>query len=143
MNFTLSSFDRTQNFADTAFFNNGLYNLDGKGKYPEGGEGIFEITGKPEDMGRFRPPSLRNIALTAPYMHDGSINSLDAVIRHYMAGGRNSSASGDGRANPYKSGFVRPFELTEQNIADLREFLASLTDESFINNPRFANPWEE
>lgn len=146
MNFTQSSFDRTQSFADTAFFNNGLYNLDGKGKYPSGGEGIFEITGKPEDMGRFRPPTLRNIALTAPYMHDGSIANLEAVIRHYMAGGRIISAgtqAGDGRSNPYKSAFVRPFDLTEQNIADLREFLESLTDESFINNPRFANPWEE
>lgn len=146
MNFTLSSFDRSQSFADTEFFNNGLYNLDGKGKYPSGGEGIFEITGKPEDMGRFRPPTLRNIALTAPYMHDGSIESLDAVIRHYMSGGRNISSgvnAGDGRANPYKSGFVRPFELSEQEIADLREFLESLTDDSFINNPRFANPWAE
>ncbi len=146
INFTQSSVDRTQSFADVTFFNNGLYNLDGKGKYPEGGQGIYEITGKAADMGRFRPPTLRNIALTAPYMHDGSIDTLDDVIRHYMAGGRNiisGEHAGDGRTNPYKSGFVRSFELTAQEFADLREFLDTLTDESFINNPRFANPWGE
>lgn len=145
LNFTQSSFDRTQLFAEMVFFNNGLYNLDGRGRYPEGGEGIYEITGKPEDMGRFRPPTLRNIALTAPYMHDGSIATLEEVVRHYAAGGRNITTgpnAGDGRLNPNKSSFVRPFDLTEQELQDMVAFLESLTDDDFVTNPRFANPWE-
>lgn len=144
MNFTQSSYDRTQTFANTVFFNNGLYNIDGKGGYPEGGQGIYEITAKPEDMGRFRPPTLRNIALTAPYMHDGSIATLEDVVRHYNAGGRDITSgpnAGDGRLNPNKSSFVRPIGLTEQEIQDLITFLESLTDEDFITNPRFSNPW--
>lgn len=145
MNFTQSSYDRTQSFADTVFFNNGLYNIDGKGGYPEGGQGIYEITGKAADMGRFRPPTLRNIALTAPYMHDGSLKTLEDVVRHYNAGGRNITAganAGDGRLNPNKSSFVRPIGMTEQEIQDLVAFLESLTDQDFITNPRFANPWK-
>lgn len=145
LNFSQSTYDRTQSYADVVFFNNGLYNIDGKGGYPEGGQGIFEITGKASDMGRFRPPTLRNIALTAPYMHDGSIATLSEVIDHYAAGGRLISSginAGDGRANPYKSSFVRPFSLTAQEKQDLLEFLNTLTDQDFITNPRFANPWE-
>ena len=144
-NFSLSSYDRSQLVADKIFFNNGLYNINGTGAYPEGGQGIFEITGKPEDMGRFRPPTLRNIALTAPYMHDGSLASLEQVVRHYAAGGRNISSgayAGDGRSNPYKSAFVRQFDITESEIQDLVAFLNTLTDESFITNPRFADPWK-
>lgn len=145
MNLSLSSYDRTQNFADVVFFNNGLYNLNGTGNYPEGGQGIYEVTGKTSDKGRFRPPTLRNIALTAPYMHDGSIPTLEAVVRHYAAGGRvitSGPYAGDGRANPNKSSFVRQFDLTEQEVQDLVAFLESLTDQSFVTNPRFANPWE-
>lgn len=145
MNFTQSSYDRTQSFADVVFFNNGLYNINGKGDYPLGNQGIYEITAKAGDMGRFRPPTLRNIALTAPYMHDGSLNTLEEVVRHYAAGGRNITSginAGDGRANPNKSNFVRPFDLTEQEVQDMVAFLESLTDQDFITNPRFANPWE-
>lgn len=143
-NFSLSSYDSSQQFADTVFFNNGLYSIGNTGAYPEGGEGIFEITGRPEDMGRFRPPTLRNIALTAPYMHDGSIATLEEVVRHYNAGGRNITSgpyAGDGRANPYKSSFVRPMGLSEAEIKALVAFLTTLTDQDFITNPRYANPW--
>lgn len=145
INLTQSSYDRTQNFADVVFFNNGLYNLNGTGDYPAGNQGIYELTAKTSDKGRFRPPTLRNIALTAPYMHDGSIPTLEAVVRHYAAGGRVISSgpyAGDGRANPNKSNFVRQFDLTEQEVQDLVAFLESLTDQDFVTNPRFANPWE-
>ncbi|BBF84556.1 methylamine utilization protein mauG [Aquitalea magnusonii] len=60
------------------FHNTGLYNLDGKGAFPEGNRGVYELTGLVEDMGKFRAPSLRNIAVTAPYMHDGSLPDLPA-----------------------------------------------------------------
>ncbi|MEM1313232.1 MAG: MbnH family di-heme enzyme, partial [Pseudomonadota bacterium] len=75
-------------FPENAFHNTGLYNLDGAGAYPPGGLGLYEFTGTPSDMGRFRTPSLRNVALTAPYMHDGSVATLEEAIRHYAAGGR-------------------------------------------------------
>lgn len=145
LNFTQSYFDSSQSFAEKAFFNNGLYNIGGTGRYPEGGEGIYEITARPGDMGLFRPPTLRNIELTAPYMHDGTISTLEEVVRHYNAGGRNITSgpnAGDGRLNPNKSSFVRPIGMTEQEIQDLVAFLESLTDHDFVSNPRFANPWE-
>lgn len=75
-------------FSASAFQNNGLYNLDGQGAYPRGNRGLYEITGVANDMGRFRPPTLRNVELTAPYMHDGSLATLEDVIRHYAAGGQ-------------------------------------------------------
>ena len=97
-------------------------------------------------MGRFRAPSLRNIALTAPYMHDGSIRTLADVVRHYEAGGRTLSGGpyrGVGRTNVHKSPFVKGFTLTDDERANLVAFLESLTDQAFISNPRFANPWPQ
>ncbi len=145
-NFTNSAADRAQLFVDTPFHNTGLYNIDGAGAYPELSQGIIEITEKPEDMGRFRAPSLRNIALTAPYMHDGSIATLEEVIRTYAAGGRNITSgpdAGDGRANPFKDGFISGFQISDEQVQDVIAFLESLTDFELINNPRFANPWEQ
>lgn len=131
-------------FIEKAFANIGLYNLDADGSYPPGSDGLFEFTGMPGDKGKFRAPSLRNVALTGPYMHDGSIATLEEVIRHYEAGGRNiedGPNAGDGRANPNKSGFITGFELTDQERADVLAFLESLTDPSFLEDPRFADPW--
>ncbi|NMO22866.1 di-heme enzyme [Pyxidicoccus fallax] len=127
------------------FFNTGLYNMNGNGTYPPDNPGLFEFTRKEGDWGRFRVPPLRNVALTAPYMHDGSIATLEGVIDHYMAGGRNVTEgpfSGDGRANPNKDPLVRPFTLSPDERADLVAFLESLTDTEFIQDPRFSNPWE-
>lgn len=131
-------------FDETAFFNNGLYDVDGEGGYPAGDRGLYDVTGDPADMGMFKPPTLRNIALTAPYMHDGSVASLDEVLAIYEAGGRVTSAgpnAGDGRASPLKSEFVRGFALTEQERADVLTFLESLSDEAFTVDPRFSDPW--
>ncbi len=143
-NFTLSTVSVNTTFEERPFFNTGLYNLGGTGAYPSGNTGIHEITNQPGDMGRFRPPTLRNIALTAPYMHDGSIATLAAVIRFYSDGGRNITSgeyAGDGRANPYKNGLVAGFTLTDQEVADLVAFLESLTDIEFITDPRFSDPF--
>ncbi|MCP3168026.1 methanobactin export MATE transporter MbnM [Myxococcus qinghaiensis] len=128
------------------FFNTGLYDLDGRGAYPLDNPGLFEFTQRVEDQGRFRVPQLRNVELTAPYMHDGSIATLEAVLDHYMAGGRNVTEgpfAGDGRANPNKDPLVRPFELTESERADLIAFLKSLTDVEFTRDARYSNPWTE
>ncbi|MEM6960581.1 MAG: di-heme enzyme, partial [Myxococcota bacterium] len=139
------SFDSAHNAFDAAqFHNNGLYNVDGRGAYPEPNTGVHSITGDQNDMGAFRAPTLRNIALTAPYMHDGSLGSLEAVLDHYAAGGRLLTEGlhvGDGRDNPFKSPFVRGFELTETEKEALIAFLESLTDEALLTDPRFENPY--
>lgn len=127
-----------------AFFNTGLYNVGGDGAYPVADQGLFEQTQLPADMGRFRPPTLRNIAVTAPYMHDGSMATLDEVIRFYERGGRlieSGPDAGDGRLNPHKSPFVAGFTLTDGERADLRAFLEALTDETFLADPALADPF--
>lgn len=143
-NLTNSVMDRTRLFPELSFHNTGLYNIDGLGAYPFPNTGVHEITGAARDMGKFRAPSLRNVALTAPYGHDGSLTTLEDVIDAYSAGGRVLTTGphpGDGRLNPNKDGFVVGFTLTDQERADLLAFLHALTDDSFVNNPRFANPW--
>ena len=130
-------------FSETAFHNTGLYNIDGEGSYPPENIGIKEITQEELDMGRFKAPSLRNIALTAPYMHDGSVATLKDAIAHYQAGGRTITEgeyAGVGSASPYKSGFVKGFEITDSEINDLIAFLESLTDSEFISNPDYSDP---
>ena len=142
-NFSDSTVDRTLVFFEKPFHNTGLFNIDGNGAYPENNEGIKAITNLDSDMGKFRAPSLRNIELTAPYTHDGSVTTLREMIEIYMAGGRNIDSgphAGDGRENPFKDGLIRSFSASEQDIDDVIAFLNSLTDEELINNPRFSNP---
>ena len=79
----------------------------------------------------FRAPTLRNIALTAPYMHDGRILTLDAVVSHYASGAPET---------PIRSKLLRPFAISRSEKADLVAFLESLTDRTFINNPSFKQP---
>ena len=143
-NFTDSVADRTMSFIERPFHNTGLFNVGGDGDYPEDNQGVFEITGKDTDRGKFRAVTLRNIALTAPYMHDGSIASLEDVLDFYGAGGRNVTSGpnqGDGRASPLKDGFVTGFTISDQEKSDVIAFLESLTDTSFLTNPRYTNPW--
>ncbi len=118
------------------FHNTGLYDLDGRGAYPPGDTGLEAVTHRRRDMGCFRAPTLRNIVLTAPYMHDGSIRTLDEVIDHYAAGGR------AGNHGPRTSPLLRGFRLSGEEKRDLGEFLRSLTDETFVTDPRFGDPWE-
>jgi cytochrome c peroxidase len=129
---------------ETAFENNGLYNLDGQGAYPPNDPGLIEFTRDPRDMGRFRVPSLRNVALTAPYMHDGSIATLDEVIEHYNVGGRTIAEgpnAGVGADSPLKNPLLRPLNLSDDDKRALKALLESLTDESFATDPRFADPF--
>ena len=113
------------------------------GLYPDS-TGLIAFTGRASDMGRFRTPSLRNVAVTAPYMHDGSIATLDAVIDHYAAGGRTIASgphAGAGGRNPHKSPRMHGFSLSSQQRADLIAFLGALTDINFLRDPRFSSPW--
>lgn len=128
----------------TAFFNTGLYNVGGMGANPATDQGLYDITHLPADQGRYKPPTLRNIAVTAPYMHDGSMTTLDEVIRFYERGGRLTEQgpnAGDGRLNPFKSPFVGGFTLTEQERIDLIAFLEALTDDAFLADPTLADPF--
>lgn len=129
---------------EIAFHNNALYNIDGRGGYPAPNRGIYEQTGDRRDMGAFRAPTLRNIAVTAPYMHDGSIATLDEVLDHYAAGGRtitDGPYAGVGSESPLKSTFVHGFDATPEERADVMSLLQSLTDEEFLRDPRFASPF--
>lgn len=127
-----------------AFHNTGLYNLGGTGAFPEPNRGVFEVTGRRADMGRFRAPSLRNVALTAPYMHDGSIATLAEVVDHYASGGRvirDGPLAGDGRTNRYKDPLISGIELSDRDRADLVAFLGTLTDRTLVTDPRFSDPF--
>ena len=117
------------NFSDGRFHNTALYN-----PYPAPNLGLFEHTRLLIDTGKFKTPTLRNIALTAPYMHDGSIATLEEVMEHYAAGGR-------AHDNPSKDRLMHGFQMTSRNRADLVAFLRSLTDDDMIHDPDLADPW--
>lgn len=126
------------------FHNTGQYNLDGQGAYPEGNRGLFELTADPADMGKFKAPSLRNVELTAPYLHDGSAATLEEVVANYAAGGRvitGGPRAGDGRANPHKDPEISRIALSAQDQADIVAFLKTLTDRAVTRDPRFADPF--
>lgn len=131
---------------EIAFHNTGLYNLDAQGSFPLRDQGLFEISHQLQNMGAFRAPSLRNIALTGPYFHDGSAKTLDDVLEHYARGGRlieSGPDAGDGSRSPLKSGFVQGFNLTDEVRRQLHAFLDALTDESLMSDQRYANPWPQ
>ena len=134
---------RLQPRADPVFHNTGLYGLPPDWGYPAPNRGVYESSGDPADMGRFRAPTLRNVAVTAPYMHDGSLATLDEVIDHYAAAGRlieSGALAGDGRASPHKSELLRGFSIDAAQKRQLVAFLESLTDEGFLTDPAFGDP---
>ena len=109
-------------FSNYKFENIGLYEV-----YLD--EGRYRITLDSADIGKIKVPTLRNVALTAPYMHDGSLPSLAEVIDHFDRGG-------SGHSN--QSSDVKPLHLTQEEKNALLAFLHSLTDEEFIQNPNFS-----
>jgi cytochrome c peroxidase len=113
-------------FTSNLFHNNGLD--------PEGSmdNGRFNVTNDPNDKGKFKSPTLRNVDLTAPYMHDGRFATLEEVIEHYNFGGHNSST-----IDPLMKKVDIGLGLTQQDKTDLINFLKTLTDSTFINNPEF------
>ena len=116
-------------FTDNDFHNNGL-----DATFSDLGRGL--ITGNPNDNGKFKTPSLRNLAYSAPYMHDGRFQTLDEVIDHYSTGLVNSPT-----ADPTLKGVgVGGVNLNPQQKADLKAFLLTMGDPEFINNPDFQAP---
>ena len=128
------------------YANNGLYNLDEVGSYPASDQGLYEITKNTNDKGKFRVPSLRNVMLTAPYAHDGSVETIQQMIYIYERGGRLIEANenkGDGYSNKNKSTLIKGFTLTAKEQIELIEFLAALTDTSYFRNKQLMNPFNK
>lgn len=109
------------NFTNYSFENNGLYE-----EYAD--KGREKLTLDMKDRALFKVPSLRNVEFSAPYMHDGSLTTLEEVVSHYNTGGE---------SHFNKSRLVRPLHLTKAEENDLVAFLKSLSDIHFINNPLF------
>lgn len=108
-------------FSEYAIVNNGSY-----ANYED--RGLARITQDSADVGKFKVPTLRNVELTYPYMHNGEYSTLESVIEHYNRGGF---------GHPNQSEFIEPLHLTEEEKADLIAFLKSLTDWDLANNPAF------
>jgi len=115
-------------FTDQGFHNNGLDSV-----FTDLGRA--EVDGSPLSEGKFKTPTLRNIAYTAPYMHDGRFGTLREVVEHYNTGGHFSST-----IDPLMKFQGVGLGLSDQDIDDLVAFLESLTDDAFINNPDFQDP---
>ncbi len=144
--FNFAEVSRYQGSPDKApaFHNTGLFNIGGTGAFPSPNRGILEVTANPADMGKFRPPSLRNVAVTAPYMHDGSMRTLEEVLDFYGDGGRHIDSgplAGDGRSSPFKDDLVKSIKLSAQDKADIIAFLKTLTDDTFLADPRTTDPF--
>lgn len=101
------------------------------GATPPEPEAFFHDTGVSAQPARFRAPTLRNVAVTAPYMHDGSVATLRDVIAHYARGGKSREG---------KSDRVAGFSILASETDDLIAFLESLTDQKFLTNPAFSDP---
>lgn len=116
-------------FTDYLFHNNGLDSTFAADP------GLAGVTGQPLDSGRFRTPTLRNVALTAPYMHDGRMQTLDEVLDHYNSGGVPSAT-----IDPFMKYSSGGLMLQPSQRAALLAFLQTLTDTAFVQNPAFADP---
>jgi len=114
------------NFTDNGYHSNGLdlHYLDA---------GLENLTNDPDDNGKFRTPTLRNVALTAPYMHDGRFSTLEQVLDFYNRGGMH---------NPTQDSLIHPLELSGQQMEDIIAFLATLTDSTCISRNSFSNPFQ-
>jgi cytochrome c peroxidase len=129
---------------DMVYANTGLYNI--VGNYPLQDQGLFDYSGKPEDRGKFRIPSLKNVMLTAPYTHNGSVQTISEMIDIYAASGRNITEGpfkGDGRKHPNKNTYIKGFELNPKEKHQLMAFLNTLTDTSNLNLELWKDPFKK
>ena len=123
-------------FTDNKYHNNGLTAASSIADFPDKGRG--EFTNSNIDAGRFKTPTLRNLAFTAPYMHDGRFATLEEVIDHYSHGIENSPTLDPLVGSSYTTGGELNF--TAQQKAALIAFLNTLNDSTFIQNPAFQAP---
>lgn len=120
------------NFENDKYMNNGL---DTDAEFQDAGR--EEVTGDPEDRAKFKVPSLRNIAVTFPYMHDGRFATLEEVIDHYNEGIKESSTVDPTVLNTMATGLF----LDDQDKEDLINFLKTLTDDVYLNDSRYSSPF--
>lgn len=118
---------------DNTFLNNGL-----KAAYVDD-KGRMEVTGNPSDLGKFKVPSTRNVEFSFPYMHDGSIPSLDSLIEFYNFGGHPGP---DNNVDPNMKAAGVGRNWSQQQKLDLIEFLRTMTDYEFLENPAYSDPFE-
>ncbi|HCH64221.1 MAG TPA: di-heme enzyme [Deltaproteobacteria bacterium] len=126
------------------YLNTGLYNIDGAGGLPPNETGLHALTGDQEDMGRFRVPSLRGVAETGPWGHDGSYGALADIVDDYARGGRllvGGPWPGDGRDSPWKDPRITGFSLSATEHAQLVAFLEALTDVEANARPFLQTPF--
>lgn len=116
-------------FGDARFSNNGLVATESIDGFKDPGRGL--VTGYPYDNGKFKAPSLRNVMLTAPYMHDGRLPDIDAVLDHYSSGGHYS---------PTRDAQITGFTLSDEDRTDLKAFLSTLTDTAALKRPGVRAP---
>jgi len=116
-------------FTTNEYFNNGIEDINGLA-FPDVGR--FMVTGDSTDLGKFKVPTLRNIMMTAPYMHDGRFQTLREVINHYNSGGHFQLT---------KDPLIRPLQLEGHEIDALISFIETLTDSTFVDNPAHHNPF--
>jgi cytochrome c peroxidase len=102
--------------------------------------GVFRVTGNPSDKGKFKIPSLRNVALTAPYMHDGRFETLEDVVDHYSEGIEDSENLDVRLSNA--DGTARRFNIPNTEKRAIVAFLHSMTDPHLIGDPKFSNPFK-
>jgi cytochrome c peroxidase len=119
---------------DNRFHNIGV---DSDFNDPDVDRGRENITGNPGDLGLFKTPTLRNVEFTAPYMHDGRFATLTDVVQHYNSGGFDSAT-----LDPLLRKRGVGLGLTDQEVADIVEFLKTFSDPTFISNPDLKNPFE-
>jgi cytochrome c peroxidase len=117
---------------NTGFGSNNGLEIDANDK------GIGEITHKPADQSTFKIPTLRNIALTAPYMHDGRFSTLEEVLEHYSTGIKVNANTGIQLANLTNGGIY----FSAQEKKELLAFLHTLTDQSLVTDPKYADPFK-
>jgi len=157
-NFTDTVLHNQTVFEEVFYHNNGTRTKAFLDAQPIAKQGLKEITGQDSDQGKFKAPSLRNVGVTFPYMHDGSIMCDDATNPNKPSGvaqgatkescARNAlikiieqySRGGNGHPNVDVT-LIRPFSITDQEKQDLVNFLMTLTDEEFLKNSNFSNPF--
>ena len=118
-------------FTSNQYFDNGLQEADLISDYKDIGRAL--VTGNDADYGKMRAPTLRNIALTAPYMHDGRFETLEEVVEHYDSGGH---------ATPNRDPLVHTLNLTEEQKNGLVAFMKTLTDTTYLQNPLLVDPFK-
>ena len=121
------------NFENDRYLNNGL---DTDVQMTDLGR--MDVSGQSQDKGKFKVTSLRNIALTPPYMHDGRFNTLEEEIDHYNEGLQNSSTLDPTLLYPLNAGGLA---LSEEDKRDLIAFLHTLTDQDLMTDPAYSDPF--